>query len=200
MNTPLKDDSRGDEQGAHKKPPPPKPPTITHRDATHLFKMTPGLSTKSGSNSCFSSHISSVALVPHSISTKGATLRPVPCSPFRLPACPKRQHVRTRAGRGGVECGRLLCCHCYCTRPNALTAVLRCHAGAHRSVAILMHTIDRLTTHSPLCCTTISTHSPLCCVASMHTGRFVAITMVPFKHTHRCALLPLWCTSPPSDH
>jgi hypothetical protein len=28
-----------------------------------------------------------LTLVPHSISTKGATLRPVPCSPFRDPLC-----------------------------------------------------------------------------------------------------------------
>jgi len=29
----------------------------------------------------------SYARAPHSISTNGATFRPVPCSPFRLPLC-----------------------------------------------------------------------------------------------------------------
>mmetsp|Transcript_29898 Transcript_29898/g.88503 ORF Transcript_29898/g.88503 Transcript_29898/m.88503 type:complete len:273 (+) Transcript_29898:1344-2162(+) len=51
------------------------------------FSTTPGLSTNCGSNSSLSSHMSSYALLPHSISTNGATLRPVPCSPLRLPEC-----------------------------------------------------------------------------------------------------------------
>mmetsp|Transcript_5149 Transcript_5149/g.8014 ORF Transcript_5149/g.8014 Transcript_5149/m.8014 type:complete len:255 (+) Transcript_5149:1248-2012(+) len=49
------------------------------------LRMTPGLSTYSGSNSSLSSHMMSYALVPHSISTKGATLRPVPCSALSDP-------------------------------------------------------------------------------------------------------------------
>ena len=49
--------------------------------------MTPGFSTYSGSNISFSSHIRSYALDPHSISTNGATLRPVPCSPLSDPPC-----------------------------------------------------------------------------------------------------------------
>ena len=51
-----------------------------------LFRTTPGLMTYVGSNSCLSSHMSSYAFVPHSISTNGATFLPVPCSP-----CYRRQ-------------------------------------------------------------------------------------------------------------
>mmetsp|Transcript_14119 Transcript_14119/g.56275 ORF Transcript_14119/g.56275 Transcript_14119/m.56275 type:complete len:226 (+) Transcript_14119:1367-2044(+) len=49
------------------------------------FSRTPGLSTKSGSKSVLTRHMSAYALAPHSISTKGATLRPVPCSPLSEP-------------------------------------------------------------------------------------------------------------------
>ena len=38
-----------------------------------------------GSKRRFTSHMSSYALVPHSISTNGATLRPVPCSALSEP-------------------------------------------------------------------------------------------------------------------
>mmetsp|Transcript_15744 Transcript_15744/g.51438 ORF Transcript_15744/g.51438 Transcript_15744/m.51438 type:complete len:202 (+) Transcript_15744:95-700(+) len=51
------------------------------------FRMTPGLSRKAGSKSFFTSHMTSYALVPHSISTNGATLRPVPCSALSEPPC-----------------------------------------------------------------------------------------------------------------
>lgn len=51
------------------------------------LRITPGLRTKVGSKRPLSVHMSSVALVPHSISTNGATLRPVPCSALRLPLC-----------------------------------------------------------------------------------------------------------------
>ena len=52
-----------------------------HRSERTLFSTTPGFSTSSGSNSDLRRHIRSYALPPHSISTYGATLRPVPCSP-----------------------------------------------------------------------------------------------------------------------
>ena len=46
----------------------------------------PGARMPSGSASCFTLHIISVALAPHSRSTKGAMLRPVPCSAFSEPS------------------------------------------------------------------------------------------------------------------
>ena len=49
------------------------------------LRITPGFRTYSGSNSSFSSHISLYAFSPHSISTNGATLRPVPCSALSDP-------------------------------------------------------------------------------------------------------------------
>mmetsp|Transcript_17846 Transcript_17846/g.54553 ORF Transcript_17846/g.54553 Transcript_17846/m.54553 type:complete len:224 (-) Transcript_17846:1621-2292(-) len=49
------------------------------------FRSTPGFRTKSGSNSVLMRHMSAYALEPHSISTNGATFRPVPCSPLRDP-------------------------------------------------------------------------------------------------------------------
>mmetsp|Transcript_20938 Transcript_20938/g.55064 ORF Transcript_20938/g.55064 Transcript_20938/m.55064 type:complete len:264 (+) Transcript_20938:963-1754(+) len=49
------------------------------------LSTTPGLSRKWGSKSFLTSHMSAYALVPHSISTNGATLRPVPCSALSEP-------------------------------------------------------------------------------------------------------------------
>jgi len=51
-----------------------------------LLSTTPGLRRFSGSKSPLSSHIMSVAFLPHSSSTYGATLRPVPCSAFSEPS------------------------------------------------------------------------------------------------------------------
>lgn len=45
------------------------------------LRMTPGLSSWLGSKACLMRAMMSVACRPHSISTKGAMLRPVPCSP-----------------------------------------------------------------------------------------------------------------------
>mmetsp|Transcript_4498 Transcript_4498/g.15944 ORF Transcript_4498/g.15944 Transcript_4498/m.15944 type:complete len:437 (-) Transcript_4498:1063-2373(-) len=50
-----------------------------------LERITPGFNTYSGSNSSLSSHMSSYALFPHSISTNGATFLPVPCSALSDP-------------------------------------------------------------------------------------------------------------------
>ena len=50
------------------------------------LSTTPGLSTPSGSASALTRHMSSVAFAPHSRSTKGAMLRPVPCSAFSEPS------------------------------------------------------------------------------------------------------------------
>mmetsp|Transcript_6483 Transcript_6483/g.19694 ORF Transcript_6483/g.19694 Transcript_6483/m.19694 type:complete len:226 (+) Transcript_6483:1115-1792(+) len=49
------------------------------------LRRTPGLRTKSGSKRVLMRHMRAYALAPHSISTKGATLRPVPCSPLSEP-------------------------------------------------------------------------------------------------------------------
>ena len=50
------------------------------------LSRTPGARTPSGSASCFTFHIISVAFTPHSRSTNGAMLRPVPCSAFSEPS------------------------------------------------------------------------------------------------------------------
>ena len=51
-----------------------------------LLNITPGLSRLLGSNKAFTSFIISKASFPHSYSTKGAILRPVPCSAFKDPS------------------------------------------------------------------------------------------------------------------
>ena len=50
------------------------------------FSTTPGFSTPSGSHSALTRHIMSVAFAPHSRSTNGAMLRPVPCSALSEPS------------------------------------------------------------------------------------------------------------------
>ncbi len=50
------------------------------------LSTTPGASTPAGSASRLISHISSVAAAPHSRSTNGAMLMPVPCSAFSEPS------------------------------------------------------------------------------------------------------------------
>ena len=50
------------------------------------FRSTPGASTPCGSASALIRHIISVAFGPHSRSTHGAMLRPVPCSAFSEPS------------------------------------------------------------------------------------------------------------------
>ena len=50
------------------------------------LSSTPGPSTPSGSASRLTRHISSVAFAPHSRSTNGAMLTPVPCSAFSEPS------------------------------------------------------------------------------------------------------------------
>ena len=50
------------------------------------FRSTPGASTPSGSASALMRHIIPVAFAPHSCSTHGAMLRPVPCSAFSEPS------------------------------------------------------------------------------------------------------------------
>ena len=50
------------------------------------FKTTPGESTPSGSAKRLICHIISLAVEPHSRSTKGAMFIPVPCSAFSEPS------------------------------------------------------------------------------------------------------------------
>ena len=50
------------------------------------FNTTPGPRMPSGSASALIRHMSSVAFAPHSCSTNGAMLRPVPCSAFSEPS------------------------------------------------------------------------------------------------------------------
>jgi hypothetical protein len=71
-------------------------PWTRKRQSAHRLRSTPGLRTKEGSKSCLRSHMSSYALLPHSISTNGATLRPVPCSPahqLRIGQSSHRSHA-----------------------------------------------------------------------------------------------------------
>ncbi len=51
-----------------------------------LFRITPGLSKFWGSKICLMRFISPKASRPHSISTNGAMLRPVPCSALSEPS------------------------------------------------------------------------------------------------------------------
>ena len=51
-----------------------------------LVRITPGFKRPVGSKSCLISAIRSQASRPHSSSTKGAMLRPVPCSALRAPS------------------------------------------------------------------------------------------------------------------
>ncbi len=48
--------------------------------------ITPGLRRLSGSKACLIRFINAYAFSPHSISTKGAMFRPVPCSPLSDPS------------------------------------------------------------------------------------------------------------------
>ena len=50
------------------------------------LRITPGFSRPSGSTSAFSRFMTALASGPHSASTKGAMLRPVPCSALRAPS------------------------------------------------------------------------------------------------------------------
>ena len=51
-----------------------------------LLRITPGFRIPLGSNICFTSFMRAYACSPHSFSTYGAMLRPVPCSAFNEPS------------------------------------------------------------------------------------------------------------------
>src|SRR5688500_10494329 len=51
-----------------------------------VLMITPGLSMPAGSNNDLRSRMMAYAVSPHSVSTKGAMLRPVPCSALSAPS------------------------------------------------------------------------------------------------------------------